>query len=130
MPKNSPLQQVKKLHGSKDSLVARVAELLPSSFSGEAVEDYKKRLKYVANSKLLRLVKLGEEFASLGGVEKIVDTIALLRGQAKDKDFKASLGKLSIPRLLDLHRSLARKTKAAAKQAAADTAKKKAEKKA
>jgi hypothetical protein len=128
MPKNSPLQQVNTLHGSKDKLVARVAELLPSSFAGESAEDYKKRLKYVANSKLLRLVKLGEEFVSLGGVEKIVDTIAVLKGQSKDKDFKASLSKLSVPRLLDLHRSLARKTKAAAKKAAADTAKKKSEK--
>lgn len=128
MSKNSPLQEVKKLHGSKDQLVARVAELLPSSFAGEAVEDYKKRLKYVANSKLLRLVKLGEEFASLGSVEKIVETIAVLKGQAKDKDFKASLAKLSIPRLLDLHRSLARKTKADAKKAAKVTAAKKAAK--
>lgn len=128
MPKQSPLQQVKQAHGSKEQLVARVAELLPSSDSGESAEDYKKRLKYVANSKLLRLVKLGEEFASLGSVEKIVDTIALLKGQSKDKDFKASLSKLSVPRLLDMHRSLARKTKTEAKKAAKVTAAKKAAK--
>lgn len=116
MSKNSPLHNVKKLFGSKEQLVAKVAELLPTSFSGESIDDYKKRLKYVANSKLLRLAQLGEKAKTLGGVQQIVETIALLKGQSKDKDFKAALAKLSIPRLLDMHASLARKTKAEAKK--------------
>lgn len=116
VPKNSPLQNVNKLFGSKEQLVAKVADLLPTSFAGESAEDYKKRLKYVANSKLLRLAKLGEKLKELGGVQQVVDTIALLKNQAKDNDFKAALAKLSVPRLLDMHASLARKTKAEAKK--------------
>ncbi len=118
MPKNSPLQNVKKLFGSKDQLVARVAELLPTAFTGESIDDYKKRLKYVANSKLLRLAEIGEKAKKLGGVQQIVDAIAELRGQAKDKDFKSALTKLSIPRLLDMHASLSRKFKKPAPAAA------------
>lgn len=116
MPKSTPLQSVKKLFGSKVELVGRVAELLPTSFSGESIEDYKKRLKYVANSKLLRLIKIGEKAKQLGGVQAIVDKIAELKGQAKDKDFKSALAKLALPRLVDLHDSLTRRAK---KQAAA-----------
>ncbi len=42
MPKDHTLQHVKKLFGSKDQLVARVAELLPSArSSGESAEDFK-----------------------------------------------------------------------------------------
>lgn len=119
MPKNTPLQNVKKLFGSKDQLVARVAELLPSSFAGESADDFKKRLKYVANSKLLRLVEIGEKAKKLGGVQAIVDSIAELKGQAKDKDFKAALAKLSVPRLVDLHQSLSRRAKKAAAPAKA-----------
>ncbi|HEY8379750.1 MAG TPA: hypothetical protein VIK91_24840 [Nannocystis sp.] len=111
MPKNTPLQNVKKLFGSKDQLVAKVAELLPSSFAGESVEDYKKRLKYVANSKLLRLAEIGEKVKKLGGVQALIDRIAELKGHAKDKDYKAALAKFSVPRLVDLHQSLTRRLK-------------------
>ncbi|MCY0991599.1 hypothetical protein OV203_30940 [Nannocystis sp. ILAH1] len=124
MPKTTPLQHVKKLFGSKDQLVARVAELLPSSFSGESAEDFKKRLKYVANSKLIRLVEIGEQAKKLGGVQAIVDKIAELKGQAKDKDFKAALAKFSLPSLVDLHQSLTRKAKKAPAEAKQPEAKK------
>jgi len=124
MPKTTPLQHVKKLFGSKDQLVAKVAELLPSSFAGESAEDFKKRLKYVANSKLIRLVEIGEKAKKLGGVQAIVDKIAELKGQAKDKDFKAALAKFSLPSLVDLHQSLTRKTKQGDKPAAAKSEKK------
>jgi hypothetical protein len=124
MPKTTPLQHVKKLFGSKDQLVAKVAELLPSSFAGESAEDFKKRLKYVANSKLIRLVEIGEKAKKLGGVQAIVDKIAELKGQAKDKDFKAALAKFSLPSLVDLHQSLTRKTKQGDQPAAAKSEKK------
>lgn len=131
MPKTTPLQHVKKLFGSKDQLVAKVAELLPSAFAGESAEDFKKRLKYVANSKLIRLVEVGEQAKKLGGVQAIVDKIAELKGQAKDKDFKAALAKFSLPSLVDLHQSLTRKAKKteAPKAEAPKAEKKKTEKK-
>jgi hypothetical protein len=80
---------------------------------GESREDFSKRLKYVANAKLLRLVEVGEKIKELGGRSALVTKIAELQGQAKDKDFVASLGKLPLPRLLDTFQSLSRKAKPA-----------------
>lgn len=111
MAKNSPLQNVNKLFGSKDQLVAKVAELI-SAGAGESPEDFKKRLKYVANSKLLRLIKLGEKVKELGGREALATKVAELKGHAKDKDFKSSLANYTLPRLFDLYSSLSRKAKA------------------
>lgn len=112
MAKLSPLQNVKKLHGSKDQLLTKIADLL-SPNEGESREDFVKRLKYVANAKLLRLAAVGEKVKELGGRTALVTKIAELRQQAKDKDFAAMLGKLSLPRLLDTFQSLTRKQKTA-----------------
>lgn len=112
MAKLSPLQNVKKLHGSKDQLLTKIADLL-SPNEGESREDFVKRLKYVANAKLLRLAAVGEKVKELGGRAALVTKIAELRQQAKDKDFAAMLGKLSLPRLLDTFQSLTRKQKTA-----------------
>ena len=113
----SPLQNVKQLFGSKEQLIAKVIDLLTPG-DGESREDFSKRLKYVANAKLLRLAQVGEKIKSLGGRAALVAKIAELRGQAKDKDFVASLGKLSLPRLLDSFQSLSRSAKSAATTAA------------
>ncbi len=90
MSKPSPLQNVKKLFGSKEQLIAKVIDLLTPG-EGESREAFSKRLKYVANAKLLRLAQVGEKIKSLGGREALVAKLAELKGQAKDKDFVASL---------------------------------------
>ncbi len=113
MSKLSPLQNVKKLYGSKDQLVSKVVALFTPA-DGESKEDFAKRLKYVANAKLLRLLSVGEKIQKLGGPAALIAKLAELKGQAKDKDFTAMLGKLSMPRLLDTYQSLGRKAKAAA----------------
>ena len=113
MSKLSPLQNVKKLYGSKDQLISKVTALLTPA-DGESKEDFAKRLKYVANAKLLRLLQVGEKVQKLGGRTALVAKLAELKGQAKDKDFTAMLGKLSLPRLLDTYQGLSRKAKAAA----------------
>lgn len=110
MSKLSPLQNVKKIYGSKDQLISKVIELLTPA-DGESREDFSKRLKYVANAKLLRLVQIGEKIKELGGRSALVAKLAELKGQAKDKDFTASLGKLSLARLLDTYQALTRKVK-------------------
>ncbi len=112
MSKLSPLQNVKKLHGSKEQLISKVIDLLTPN-DGESREDFGKRLKYVANAKLLRLVQVGEKIKSLGGRAALVSKLAELKGQAKDKDYVAALGKLSLPRLLDSYQSLSKKNKPA-----------------
>jgi len=118
MSKLSPLQNVKKLYGSKDQLVSKVVALFTPA-DGESKEDFAKRLKYVANAKLLRLLQVGEKIQKLGGPAALIAKLAELKGQAKDKDFTAMLGKLSMPRLLDIYQSLGRKAKTAAAPAKA-----------
>lgn len=122
MSKLSPLQNVKKLYGSKDQLVSKVAALFTPA-DGESKEDFAKRLKYVANAKLLRLLSVGEKIQKLGGPAALVAKLAELKGQTKDKDFTAMLGKLSMPRLLDTYQALSRKAKTAAPVKAAAPAK-------
>ncbi len=117
MSKLSPLQQVKKLYGSKDQLVQKVSELLHPA-DGESREDFAKRLKHVANAKLLRLYQIGEKVKQLGGREALIAKFAELKGQAKDKDYLASLGKLPLPRLVDSFNALSRKFRRTAKTAA------------
>ena len=58
MSKLSPLQTVKKLHGTKDQLISKVLGMFTPA-EGESREDYAKRLKYVANAKLLQGLKDG-----------------------------------------------------------------------
>lgn len=118
MSKLSPLQNVKKTHGSKDQLVSKVAALFTPA-DGESKEDFAKRLKYIANAKLLRLLKVGESVQKLGGRTALVAKLAELKGQAKDKDYSAMLGKMSLPRLLDTYQALSRKAKSAAPAKAA-----------
>ncbi len=110
MAKLSPLQNVKKLFGSKEQLLSKVADLIPAN-DGESREDFIKRLKYVANAKLLRLAEIGEKVKSLGGRSALATKVAELRAQAKDKDFAQKLGKLPLPRLLDMFNALSRKGK-------------------
>ncbi|MGB1275001.1 MAG: hypothetical protein ACPG77_04560, partial [Nannocystaceae bacterium] len=79
MSKTTPFQNVKKLYGSKQALVDKVAGLL-SPDEGESKEDFAARLRTVANAKLLHLVAVGEKAAELGGREGIVAKIADLKG--------------------------------------------------
>ncbi len=121
MSKLSPLQSVKKLHGTKDQLVSKVLEMFTPA-EGESREDYAKRLKYVANAKLLRLADIGANITKLGGAAALVTKVAELKGQAKDKDFVAKLATLPLPRLLETYQTLSRKAAKAAKSAKAEKA--------
>jgi len=118
MSKLSPLQTVKKLHGTKDQLISKVLGMFTPA-EGESREDYAKRLKYVANAKLLRLAEVGANIAKLGGASKLVTAVAELKGQAKDKDFVAKLGTLPLPQLLETYQNLSRKAAKVAKAAKA-----------
>ena len=112
MAKLSPLQNVKKLFGNKEQLLGKVADLIPAN-EGESRADFIKRLKYVANAKLLRLVEIGEKVKGLGGRAALASKIVELKAQAKDKDFAAKIAKLPLPRLLDVFQTLSRKAKPA-----------------
>ncbi len=116
--RTTPLQQVKKLHGSKEKLAATVAGYF-SPAEGESAEDFQSRLLRVANAKLLRLARVGAAIKELGGRDAMITAITELAGLAKDKDFASKLKSYADPRLLEMHTSLTRKAKAKAKAKAA-----------
>jgi hypothetical protein len=112
----TPLQTIKDRHGSKDALIDKVLPLV-ESLDGETKDDHKKRLKYVANAKLLHLHALGERVQKLGGREKIVARILELRGQKKDHEYSDKLKKLPLGKLVDLLQSVERRSAGKAKKA-------------
>ena len=109
--KKTPLQIVKDKYGSKEKLVEAAAAVLEPA-PGEPADEFKARLKYVANAKLLHLIEVADRVKSLGGKDALVGKVAELRGQASDKDFVAKLGTYSMSKLVDQYRSLNRAAKA------------------
>jgi hypothetical protein len=114
MSKKSPLQIVREKFGSKDALVEKVSALLEPG-EGEDAAAFSARLKRVANAKLLHLLAVGERLRELGGREKLAARIAELKGQVKDADYVQRLRKLTPARLIDLHDSLSRRARRAAR---------------
>ena len=112
MERLSPLQKVKKLYGSKDELVAKVAELVEPG-PDESKDDLRARLGHAANSTLLHLVEVGEKIKELGGRDAVVTRIAELKGQVRDHYFTDKLKTLSPGRLLDMLRTAERRAKKA-----------------
>lgn len=111
----TPLQIIRDQHGSKDALIDKVLPLV-EPLDGESTDDHKKRLKYVANAKLLHLHALGERAKKLGGRDKIVARILELRGQTKDHEYADKLKKLSLGRIVDLLQSTERRAAGKAKK--------------
>jgi hypothetical protein len=112
----SPLVSVKERFESKEKLVAAVEKLASSELWLARVNE-KKGLARVSNAKLLHLHDvLTDAKTRFGSRDKLVSAIVELAKRPKDKDYQASLGNSSLPRLLDLHRSLEKASKRAAKQ--------------
>ena len=115
MAKISPLQFVKEHYGSKDELVAKVAELV-EPLDGESKDELKARLRNAANATLLHLVEVGEKVKELGGRDAIVKRIQELKGQVKDHYLADKLKTYSFGRLLDTLRSVERRAAGKAKK--------------
>jgi hypothetical protein len=123
--KSTPSSQVKDRFGDKAKLVAAVQKLTTDALWFDKLNP-EKGLDSVSNSKLLRLhgvlTLVQKEF---GSRDKLATAILELDKRQKDKDYKTKLLTLSTPRLVDMHRSAARRAKvAAAKPAAKAKAKK------
>jgi hypothetical protein len=104
MAKETPLQAVKRLYGSKDKLIDKLVEVArgPDEDAGEV----KERLATVSNQKLLRMAEVGKRVKDkYGSRDKLVDSLCKSLGKSKDKDYQASLSNLSTARLLDLMRA-------------------------
>jgi hypothetical protein len=106
--KETPLQTVKRLHGSKEKLVETLVADLESA--GEDADDLETRLQASTNKKLLRLAAVTAAIKSdYGNRDGLVKAIAEAGGKGKDQDYIAKLGTLPLPRLLDMARSARRR---------------------
>jgi len=100
MANTTPLQITKEKYGSKEALIDALLPLI-DKFDDESDDDAKKRLKYVANRKLLHLLALGERAKELGGRDGMVKTIAELKGQPKDNEYTDFLKRRTLGQLVD-----------------------------
>ncbi len=106
----TPLHTVKTEFGSKEALVGKLMPLLDRQPEEDEAE-FKDRLLRVSNRKLLSLWKRAQQLrADHGSRETLVDTVVSLRTNGRgDADLRRKLLGASTGRLLDQHRTLARK---------------------
>ncbi len=106
---DTPVQAMKKLHGSKDKLISSIVGTVKQE--GESDEDAIARLKTVSNQKLLRMGAVAKQITDRGGREKVVTAVGEAMGRAKDSDFLAKLGTYSNGKLMDALRSAEKRAK-------------------
>ncbi len=116
MPKETPLQAMKRQYGSKEKLIDEVADAAREG--DEDTSDAKERLKSVSNKKLLRIGAVASAIKErYGSVDKLVEALATAGGKVKDSDYIAKMKTLAPARLLELvtaaERRVRRKAKAA-----------------
>ncbi|HNN98500.1 MAG TPA: hypothetical protein PKI03_39825 [Pseudomonadota bacterium] len=114
--KKSPLSLVKEQFGSKEQLVDALTALPEGVLSrGEDDKDaFRTRLLSAANSKLIRLHKMGRTVAERwGSKDKLVDALLLLQRRGKDEDYRSKLSSLPLGKLYDQFHSLERAAKRA-----------------
>lgn len=118
--KTPPLQQVKSNFGDKAKLVSAVQSLATDALWLDRV-NADRGLAKVSNAKLLKLhAALSRAKAEFGSRDKLVDAVLSLGKRSKDEGYKARLASYPVPRLLDLHDSLNKKSgKSSAPKAAA-----------
>lgn len=99
MTKESPLQTVKRLYGSKDKLVDSIADYArdDDEDKNEAIE----RLKSLSNRKLLRMASISERVKELGGRDELAAAVAATEGRDKDSDYTAKLRTYTPAMLVD-----------------------------
>jgi len=119
MATQSPLAQVKALAGSKKDLVEKVSALTNDKLWIDRTAGAKS-LARLSNLKLLRLHRVFTDAAKRFATRvEIIDAIAKAEGHAKDGDYKKSLEKHPLPRLIDQLESAERRVRRAEKAKAA-----------
>ncbi len=103
-----PKGRVTDNHGGKEALAKALAPMLATDAEGsDAIAD---RLKTASNAQLLRLQKVaGVVKDKWGSREKLIQAILTTGKQQKDKDFVTKLSSFSLPRLVDMATSSARR---------------------
>ena len=111
MSRETPLQKMKRLHGSKDKLIAAVVKALQGL--GADADDLDERLAGAPNGRLLRLLDAAQAVQErYGSKDKLVDAICTAEGKAKDGDYRERLGGEPIPKLLDQANAAERRVRA------------------
>ena len=118
--KTSPLQQVKGNFGDKAKLLSAVQALATDALWLDRVNK-DKGLAKISNSKLIRLhTALSRAKEQFGTRDKLIAAVLTLGKRSGDEGYKARLATYPLPRLLDLHDSLGKKSgQSAPAQAAA-----------
>jgi hypothetical protein len=112
--KKTPLANVKERFESKEKLVAAVQALTSSDLWVDKLGA--KGLSRVSNAKLLKLHDyLADAKARFKSRESLVEAILELAKHQKDTGLRSALTAYPLPRLLDLHASLTKTAKRAAK---------------
>jgi hypothetical protein len=95
--------------GGKEAVVDELVGLLDRG--DETKEELKQRLLKAANSKLLHLRQVAREVQKkFGSKEGLVEALLGAANRTKDRDYGTRLMRHSIGRLLDMHRSLTRRS--------------------
>lgn len=124
--KTTPFQQVKTNFGEKAKLISAVQSLATEALWLDRVNP-DKGLAKVSNTKLLRLhATLTRAKEQFGSREALVTAVLGLVKRDKDEGYKARLLGYSVPRLLDLHDSLNKKSSGSKAPAQAEAGKRKA----
>jgi hypothetical protein len=111
--KTSPIQQVKANYGDKAKLVSALQALATDALWLDRVNSGKGLAK-VSNAKLLRLhAALSRAKEQFGSREALIGAVLTLGKRGKDEGYKARLEGYAVPRLLDLHDSLNKKSSVA-----------------
>jgi hypothetical protein len=111
---SSPVRRVKGQFENKGKLVSAVQALAtPALWLDRVSAD--KGLAKISNAKLLRLhAALSRAKEEFGSRDKLVGALLTLDKRTGDEGYKSRLAGYPLPRLLDLHDSLARSSKRAA----------------
>jgi hypothetical protein len=108
--KTSPLQQVKGNFGDKAKLISAVQALATDALWLDRVNK-DKGLTKISNSKLIRLhTALSRAKEQFGTRDKLIAAVLTLGKRSGDEGYKSRLATYPIPRLLDLHDSLGKKS--------------------
>jgi hypothetical protein len=106
-----PRGRVETNHGGKEALAKTLASVLATG--GEDADTVAGRLKTASNSQLLRLQRLVETVKQKwGSRDKLIAAITDATKSGKDKDYVAKLESFSLPRLVDMASSAARRARA------------------
>jgi phage shock protein A len=112
-----PRARVVENHGSKEALARSLAAVIARA--DQDTDQLEASLKRASNAQLLRLSRASAVVKEkYGDREKLIAAIGAAQKKSADKDYLARLDKYSLPQLLDLATSSARRAAALVKAAA------------